>query len=165
MATQVTNTRRTLVAVKCPTDSVVVDWAGGHHATGHALFGQDDLYFADFHEMEVVHAIASDDCDAIANENANGAIVLFEISDDCSFVQQAHSAQVVGAAAVIIFDNVPATLQPMPFDPEDSETADAIDIPVLFITKVHGEALAHAVTQGEGTTVSLHCSANPGVAS
>ncbi len=86
-----------------------------------------------------------------------GKVVLLQ-RGTCSFYEKALSAQLGGAAGVVIYNNAPGILSPT------VEGDETITIPVVFISQADGEALAAQAASTPTTltwTTSTKASENP----
>ena len=92
-----------LVFAACANEDISVEWVGGIHATGHAVFGAQSAY-ANLHMM-VVHAEPADGCSGITNGDALAGNIALIQRGACAFVEKVLNAQNMGAAAVIIYND------------------------------------------------------------
>jgi len=146
----------------CTNEDLVVDWAGGFHASGHAVFGATAVFSSDLSEVNVVPADPLDGCvgDEAAGEasptgltNAGdmpGKVALIR-RGVCYFTTKVMNAQNAGAVAAIVYNDHRAGFVTMG-GPEIGVT-----IPSVFILGSDGDALNAAVTADPGMIVSVHC--------
>jgi hypothetical protein len=134
-------------------DDIRVEWTGGVHETGTAVFGAQQIEPALHEDLELVLAEPADGCgDGLANTNADGKIVLIQ-RGNCPSVEKTLNAQNAGAAAVIVYNNNEPAIGHMV---DNSGVGASITILVVSISQQDGQGLAAAVGQGT-TTVSLRC--------
>jgi hypothetical protein len=140
----------------CDRQHITLKWAGGHHATGHALFGA--AKFAMPHTSIVIaNPLTGCKGPALANgglvkNSMKGKIALIR-RGTCYFSDKVEAAQKAGAVGVIIYNNVAGsvTMAAKPgFKPA------SVTIPSVFIQKKEGDDLYNSVKKGM-TTASLQC--------
>ena len=144
---------------------LMVDWVGGFHASGHAIFGATETSIAELEDLTVAIADPLDGCmggaSGAAADPANivgtfadgsmvGKVALIR-RGGCYFTSQIINSQNAGAIAVIIYNDHRTGTVTMA-GPEVGVT-----IPAVFIEGTHGDALNAAVTADPGTVVSIHC--------
>jgi len=89
----------------------------------------------------IAAALPADGCTAITNGGAViGRVVLID-RGGCTFVTKANNAQLAGATAVIIANNVAGTIAP-----GDDGSGTVINIPVISISQSDGAAIRAALT-------------------
>eukprot|EP01043_Picozoa_sp_COSAG02_P030216 COSAG02_NODE_1920_length_10374_cov_9.792409_1_plen_1317_part_10 len=148
----------------CTNDDLMLDWPGGFHSSGHAVFGAQHVFAEEITEVQVVIADPLDGCmgcwggNPSPNPTGNfvdgtmdGKIVLIR-RGSCQFTCKTMNAQDAGAVAVVIYNDHRPGLVTMG-GPEVGVT-----IPAIFITGTDGDALNAAITAYPGLLVSLHCS-------
>ena len=165
-----------IAAPDCTMDDLVLDWAGGMHASGHALFGSTGTNDADWAGVNVVVAdplngcmgcdtLTGSDCQpsgTFADGSMDGKIALIQ-RGACYFTTKVTNAQLAGAFAAIIYnDSRPGIVNMSPAAAErrgtDGWNVDVeITIPGIFIEGVHGTALNEALTANPDEPVTLHC--------
>ena len=136
-----------------PCIGVHVAWAGRTLATVQADFGakKPDLKLRD---AQIVLAEPLDGSTKLTNTNADGNVVLVERGGG-PFVEKAMNAQLAGAIAVVIFNNVAGGPMKMgAVDAQQADVATGITVPVVSISKADGIQLAAAIKAGP-TTISL----------
>jgi hypothetical protein len=135
---------------ECTNTDIMVDWAGGFHASGHAQFGGQTLTVVDFDNVQVVVADPVVGCDPFTNAAAMpGKIALIQ-RGACTFVSKVLNAQNAGAVAAIIWNHSPGMVTMA------GDNAD-ITIPAVFLSQEDGDAMSAAVAAYPATTASLHC--------
>ena len=160
----------------CMTHDLMVDWVGGFHASGHAVFGATETSITELEDLTVAIADPLDGCmgthtgldgtgfgdgratevgsadwvGTFADGSMTGKIALIR-RGACYFTSKAINAQNAGAVAAIIYsDHRPGTV--VMGGPEVGVT-----IPAIYIEGTHGDALNAAVTADPDTVVSIHC--------
>ena len=142
-----------LVFAACTNTDIFVEWVAGIHATGHAEFGAQSAY-ANLHiDLEVVHAEPADGCSGITNGDALAGNIALIQRGACAFVEKVLSAQNMGAAAVIVYNDRDGDALPTMGGDDDGHNILAVSV-----SENDGNALAAAVAEGT-TTVSLSCQA------
>ena len=149
----------------CNAEDMVVDWTGGFHASGHAVFdGYGGVHDATLTaEAQVVIADPLNGCvgdetgDGLASPTglANAADMPGKIAlirrGVCYFTTKVINAQNAGAIGAVIYnDDRPGTV--VMSGPEVG-----ITIVSIFIEGAFGDALNAAVTADPTTIVSVHC--------
>lgn len=79
-------------------------------------------------------------CEALTNKYEGRWIALVQRSfgtEKCDFVTKVRNAEMAGAVAVVVFDNVDGPLIPMAKKNEDND----VNVPSVFVSKESGEAL------------------------
>jgi len=151
----------------CANTELMVDWVGGFHASGHALFGGQDVHAPSLESVLVIIADPLDGCmggaDGAAAATADltgnfvgqgmaGKIALIR-RGVCFFTTKAMNAQNAGAVAAVIYNDHRVGTVTM------SGPEIGVTIPAVFIDGVDGDALNAAVTADASTTLSIHCGA------
>jgi hypothetical protein len=156
----------------CSAEDMKVDWVGGFHASGHAVFdGYDVIHDGSFAASST--AAIADPLDGCMGTNVNmdgrptevgsadwvgsfadgsmaGKIALIQ-RGACFFTSKAINAQNAGAIGVIVYnDHRPGTVVM-------SGPDVGITIPSIFIPGVDGEALTQALLADPATEASIHC--------
>jgi hypothetical protein len=139
----------------CDRQHITLKWAGGHHATGHALFGSTKFGLP---HTPVVIANPLSGCKgpALANgglvkNSMKGKIALIR-RGTCYFSDKVEAAQKAGAVGVIIYNNVAGSVT-MAAKPG---YIGNVKIPSVFIQKKEGDDLYKSIKKAT-TTVSLLC--------
>eukprot|EP01047_Picozoa_sp_COSAG01_P032121 COSAG01_NODE_2308_length_7944_cov_6.146718_2_plen_225_part_00 len=130
---------------KCDRQHITLKWAGGHHATGHALFGATK--FAMPH-TSIVIADPLIACKNGKTASANGGLIKNKAAlkgkialirrGTCYFSDKVEAAQKAGAVGVIIYNNVGGSVT-MAAKPGFKQSS--IKIPSVFIQKKEGDDL------------------------
>merc|ERR1711968_419508 len=156
----------------CQAEDMVLDWTGGFHVAGHAVFdgyggvhdamltAQANVVVAD--PLNCCMCSMSDDCPTgqpaqeaniagtFADGSMDGKIALIR-RGACYFTTKVINAQNAGAIGAIIYnDDRPGTV--VMSGPDVS-----ITIPSIFIEGTDGTALNDAVTADSSITVDIHC--------
>eukprot|EP01044_Picomonas_judraskeda_P007135 COSAG03_NODE_750_length_5996_cov_3.402408_1_plen_1107_part_10 len=151
----------------CDAEDMMVDWTGGFHAAGHAVFdgygGTHDARTTS--EAQVVIADPLNGCvgdetgdgqaspTGLANAAAMPGKIALIRRGVCFFTTKVVNAQNAGAIGAVIYnDDRPGTVVM-------SGPDVGITIPSVFIEGTDGDALNAAVTADSSTIVSIHCDA------
>jgi subtilisin family serine protease len=98
-------------------------------------------------------ATTNDGCNAVAPApgSLTGQAVLIR-RGTCSFYEKSRNAQLAGAAAVVLYNNVAGRINPtVALDPAAGPPQDPIGIPVVAISDTEGVAINNAINGGAQT--------------
>lgn len=87
-------------------------------------------------------------------ESLSGAAALIR-RGTCTFYEKAINAQNAGAAAVVLYNNVPGPLNPSVITPTDPPGLPAVTIPVVGISDVNGALIDSRLQAGGPDSVTL----------
>jgi hypothetical protein len=158
------------VADDCAVEDLVLDWEGGFHASGHAVFDDNAMVMDGVQSHQMVVADPLDGCmgtnvnmdgrptevgsadwtGTFADGSMDGKIALIR-RGACYFTSKTINAQNAGATAVVIYNDDRAGTVNM------SGPNVGITIPSIFIEGTFGDALNDAVTANPDLDVSMHC--------
>ena len=139
---------------ECSRDYLVLDWEGGVHVTGHAMFGTDGNSSAHFADREIAVTHPADACSELnttGDRDLRGKVALIQ-RGTCKFKTKVVNAEKAGAIAVIIYNNQ-GTYQIVIMAAPRGDTT-SVSIPALFISKQNGEALKASIEKSR-TTATL----------
>lgn len=153
----------------CNGQDMVVDYKGGFHHSGYALFdGYDNNHNTELtvdsqavvaDPLDACMGLDSDDggrpADTLTGNFADGSMqgkIVIAQRGACYFTTKVINAQNAGAKAVIIYNSAGSEGTITMGGPDVG-----ITIPVVFIEEPHGDKLVEAVTEDPETIVSLHC--------
>ena len=157
------NWAQVMSQIQCRRQDLVLDWRGGQHETGHALFGSAANSSQHFAHRNIVLTSPADACTALnttGNHSLAGKVALIrrggvdpsKSSRACYFVDKVRRVQAAGAVAAVIFNNRDSGIVNM----AAYTRAANVRIPAFFIARKEGEVLQRAITRGT-TTVTLRC--------
>lgn len=115
-----------------------------------------ELVGDEYVESEVVFASPFRGCDTFKNtEDIRGKILLME-RGDCTFVHKARQAQIAGAIAVIVCDNVPGSSgETQPMFAMSGDGINDVKIPVVFMFSQESFKLFAALSSNPNLTVQI----------
>ena len=154
-------------AAVCNGEDMVVDYAGGFHASGHGVFDGYDNYHNALATADATVAVADplDGCmggadgqaaDTLTGNFADGSMtgkIALIRRGVCLFTTKTMNAQNAGAIGAVIFNDDRVGLVNM------GGPSVGITIPSIFIDGVDGDALAAAVTADPTIIGHIHCDA------
>eukprot|EP01045_Picozoa_sp_COSAG04_P017508 COSAG04_NODE_1552_length_6377_cov_253.592959_4_plen_110_part_00 len=100
--------------------------AGGFHASGHGIFGADEIITPDFNDLEIVVADPLDGCMGCDTLTApcqpSGNFIDGSMTDKialiqrgaCYFTTKVTNAQLAGAVAVVVYNHSPGLVNMSP---------------------------------------------------